>query len=69
MGDQKIFSARLRELLVALGLNQTEFARRLRVNESLVSLWLSGKRTPSYGQVQRIIDTFHINPSRLFRWE
>lgn len=69
MKENRMFAGRLRELLTALGLSQGEFAKRLGVSQSAVSQWLSGTREPKHSHLQRIIDTFHINPARLFRWE
>jgi transcriptional regulator with XRE-family HTH domain len=40
----------IREYLKATGQNQSEFAKRVGVDRSTVTLWLQGKRHPSEDQ-------------------
>lgn len=44
----------IREYLKVTGLNQSDFAKRVGVSRSTVTLWLQGKRQPSEFQAWRI---------------
>src|SRR5262245_48352112 len=44
----------LLEPLISLGMNQAHLAREVGVSETLVSLWLSGKRSMTVPQAMRV---------------
>ena len=57
---------RIREIRTVLGLTQTEFANKVGITPSGLSQIESGKRKPSYDTIQKIIETFNLNPRALF---
>lgn len=57
----------IREYLAATGQSQTQFAERVGVSRSAVTLWLQGKRFPSEFQRFRIHKATGIEMDRLDR--
>lgn len=54
-----------------LGITQTQLAEKLSVSTSLVSMWESGKRTPTTEQAAKIADTMMVSLDYLLnapRW-
>lgn len=56
---------RIRIIMDSVNLKQTQFANELKVTQSSVSLWLSGKSNPSAQTIQQICDKFGYNPEWL----
>lgn len=54
VGDAESFSTHLRRLRIATGLNQTDFARDLGVEQGTVSRWENGAVSPSFENVTQI---------------
>lgn len=67
LDSKKIFSYNLARLLKQSGMTRANFQSAMgNVNKSSVSLWLSGKRTPSDALKERIAQVFNIPLSDLF---
>lgn len=60
------FRKRLRLILKSKGMSQKELALRIHVNESTISNWLSGKRTPHLYQAFNIAEIFGISVETLW---
>ncbi|MGM9601070.1 MAG: helix-turn-helix domain-containing protein [Faecousia sp.] len=56
---------RIRFIMESNNLKQSGFAEALGVNQSSVSMWLSGKSNPSSQTIQQICDKFGYNPEWL----
>lgn len=56
---------RIRIIMESNNLKQSGFAEALGVNQSSVSMWLSGKSNPSSQTIQQICDKFSYNPEWL----
>ena len=62
--------ARIRELRVAIGLTQEEFARELGVSFTTVSRWENGHGTPSplpQRRLQELLDRVHARKATAIR--
>ena len=55
----------MQKALQASGMTARELAGRLGVDESTVSLWLSGQRSPRLDKLQIIADALGVKPSDL----
>ncbi len=55
------FGNTLRGLISEKEINQEELARKIDVDPSVVSLWLSGKRMPNADSLCRLADYFGVS--------
>ena len=55
------FGNTLRGLIAEKEINQKELARKVDVDPSVVSLWLSGKRMPNADSLCRLADYFGVS--------
>ncbi|HIV63949.1 MAG TPA: helix-turn-helix domain-containing protein [Firmicutes bacterium] len=55
------FGNTLRGLISEKEINQKELARKIDVDPSVVSLWLSGKRMPNADSLCRLADYFGVS--------
>ena len=55
------FVKNLRFLMAEKEINQKELARKIDVDPSVVSLWLSGKRMPNADSLCRLADYFGVS--------
>ena len=55
----------LRDVMIDLNLNQTEFADKIGVKQSQVSEWLSGKSKPGYDSLKAICENLQISGDRI----
>lgn len=55
------FGNTLRGLIAEKEINQKELARKIDVDPSVVSLWLSGKRMPNADSLCRLADYFGVS--------
>lgn len=53
-GKLSDFGKRLKELRLAQGLNQTQFAKRVKLTQAAISQFEDGKRVPSSNALQKI---------------
>lgn len=60
-----MFSDRIKELRLSLGINQVEFARRLSVSKQCVSNWENGNIQPSIDMLRRIAEKFSVSADYL----
>ena len=60
-----MFSERIKELRVSLGLNQIQFGRKLFVTKQCVSNWENGNIQPSIDMLIKISKTFSISTDYL----
>lgn len=65
MGDTERFADILKELLIELELNQSQFAAKIGLKQSQVSEWLKGKSNPGYDSLKAICLAFDISADRL----
>lgn len=56
---------RIKLLLRALDMSQTEFCERTKITKSALSNYLNGDRQPRQDQIDKIAQTFHVDPSWL----
>ena len=56
---------RIHERAQALGLSDSELARRLGLSQSRVANYVSGKRAADYGTLLRICDVLGVTPNDL----
>lgn len=62
-----IFSENIRERMKELDLNQDDLSKRLKVNQPMVSKWLSGKITPGPESQKKICEALECDIERLIR--
>lgn len=55
------YSCKLNELVVKSGLTQRRISKELDIDESTLSLYLSGKRTPGIKNYLKICDYFKVD--------
>lgn len=60
-----MFSERVKELRLSIGINQVEFGRRLCVSKQCVSNWENGNVQPSIDMLIKIATTFSISSDYL----
>lgn len=60
---------KIKEIRQALGLSQAEFADRLKMTRTYVSLLEQGKRQASVRTLEQICDTFNVNGAWLMNGE
>lgn len=60
---------RIRELMEAYGLSQSELCRRTGIQKSALSNYLSGTREPRQDQISFIADPFNVNPAWLMGYD
>ena len=58
---------RIRQLRLSHGWSQTELARRVGVNKSVISFYELGARFPTYENLLRISDIFNVSTDYLIR--
>ena len=63
---RKTFSGNLRYYRKKAGYKQLDLGKKLKVDTSTVSLWETGKNTPSLENVGRISDVLGVKPYKLF---
>ena len=56
---------RIKQLLSAVQMSQTEFCERTKITKSALSHYLNGDRQPRQDQIDKIAQTFNVNPSWL----
>ncbi len=61
----KIFSEKLKRLMFEKNLKQEDFAKKIGVNQSHVSNWITGKRNPSIKTLNKIAKTLDVPISSL----
>ena len=62
----KDFGRRLKELRIAQGLNQTQFARQVNLTQAAISQFEDGKRIPSSSALQKIAVGLGLSLDELF---
>ena len=60
-----MFSERIKELRLSLGVNQVEFGRRLSVSKQCVSNWENGNIQPSIDMLRKIAEKFSVSADYL----
>ncbi len=60
-----MFSDRIKELRVSLGINQVEFGKMITVSKQCVSNWENGNIQPSIDLLVRIAETFSVSTDYL----
>lgn len=55
------FAEILKDIMFELGLNQSQFAKKIGLKQSQISEWLSGKSKPGYDSLKTICVTFGIS--------
>ena len=60
-----MFSERIKELRLSLGINQVEFGRKINVTKQCVSNWENGNIQPSIDMLIKIASTFSVNTDYL----
>lgn len=60
-----IFQSRVREALRMRAINQSELARRMGVERSTVSQYLTGRNSPGFDVVERFAKALELRPSIL----
>lgn len=60
---------RIRSLINELGITQTEFCNKTGIKKSALSNYLNGDRQPRQDQLDKIADTFKINPAWLMGYD
>ena len=61
--------SRLKQIRINLGLSLTEFAKKIDVSKSSVSLWENGKTSPSLEKLQKIAEIAGTSPAELMGYE
>ncbi|MBR1663575.1 MAG: helix-turn-helix transcriptional regulator [Ruminococcus sp.] len=56
-----MFSERIKQLRLSLGINQVEFGRRLGVSKQCISNWENGNIQPSIDMLKKIAGTFKVS--------
>ena len=69
MENKESFIEILKDLMIDLSLNQSQFANKIGLKQSQVSEWLSGKSKPGYDNLKLICITFGISADRLLGLE
>ncbi len=64
-----MFNERIKELRLALGINQIEFGRKLNVTKQCVSNWENGNIQPSIDMLIRICKVFSVSADYLLGLE
>jgi len=59
----------LKDIMIDLNLNQTQFADKIGVKQSQVSEWLSGKSKPAYDSLRNICKRLCISGDRILGLE
>lgn len=65
MGNTESFADILKELLIELELNQSQFAAKIGLKQSQVSEWLKGKSNPGYDSLKAICSALGVSADRL----
>lgn len=60
-----MFSERIKELRISMGLNQVEFAKKLNVTKQSISNWENGNIQPSIDMLVRIANVFSVSADYL----
>lgn len=63
--ERLILAENLREIMSEKGISQQTLANAIGVTEASVSFWLSGRKYPTPGKVQKIADYLGVRKSRL----
>lgn len=59
------FADILKELLIELELNQSQFAAKIGLKQSQISWWLKGESKPGYDSLKAICSAFGVSADRL----
>ena len=59
----------LKDIMIDLNLNQSQFAAKIGVKQSQVSEWLNGKSKPGYDNLKSICKNLGISGDRLLGLE
>lgn len=65
LDERIIFAENLRYWMTRVGLSQSDIATGVGVSEAAVSFWLSAKKYPTPGKIQKIADLLGIKKSAL----
>lgn len=60
-----MFSSRIKELRISMGLNQVDFAKKLNVTKQSVSNWENGNIQPSIDMLVKIATVFSVSADYL----
>ena len=60
------YSEIISQILLEHNLSQEELGANLGVNQTTVSMWVLGKKKPSYDSIYMIYKKFDITPNELF---
>jgi len=69
MENNENFIEILKDLMIDLNLNQSQFASRIGLKQSQISEWLNGKSKPGYDNLKAICVAFDISADRLLGLE
>lgn len=71
MHEMKISNSkeRIRELILDLQLNQTDFCEKTGIQKSALSNYLNGDRVPRQDQISKIADAFNVSPAWLMGYD
>ncbi|MEE5993090.1 MAG: helix-turn-helix transcriptional regulator [Oscillospiraceae bacterium] len=64
-----MITLRLKELRIALQLNQMEFAQKIGVSKGCVVRWEKGDSAPNIEMLRKICETFHVSANYLLDLE
>lgn len=65
--DASKFGRNLAEVMLSLGINQTELSEMTGLTQAAVSQIISGKREPALGTVVRVLNAVPVKFERLVR--
>ncbi len=63
----KILIKNIGALMQAAGMNQTQFAKKLKIAPGNVNKWMAGKNVPSVGACENIAAVFGVSVADLFK--
>lgn len=66
---KNVFAERLRFVLNLRGIRQVDLARKLKVNKSLITLYISGSCEPKTRLLFAIADLLDVNPKWLIGYD
>ena len=56
----------LKDIMIELGLNQTDLANKIGIKQSQVSEWLKGKSKPGYDNIKLLCTKLNVSADRIF---
>lgn len=60
---------RIRQLISELNISQTDFCKKAGITKSALSNYLNGDRQPRQDQLDKIANTFYVNPAWLMGYD